>query len=153
MKKYIPLLFITIAIAIIVFYCLKGGNALNMPIANEITKQVPVEFPINIENNSTLNVIDGRGEYIVSKKAGENQVFNFRNDTDKTVTIEVIPEKAASNLRINKIIFPNNESDGPFGQTLTYNLRGKGLYQIEIGESLMQGEPFEGKYTLKLQLK
>ena len=52
MKKYIPLLILTIAIAAILFFTLKNSNALNMPIANEITRKVPVKFPIKIENNS-----------------------------------------------------------------------------------------------------
>ena len=153
MKKYIPLLILTIAIAAILFFTLKNSNALNMPIANEITKKVPVKFPIKIENNSTLNFIEGKGEYIVVKKAKEVQSFSFRNDSAKTVTIEIIPDKDSANLRINQITFPNNESDGPFGTKTTLNLAGKGSYQIQIGESLMQGDPFEEKYTLKLQLK
>ena len=67
--------------------------------------------------------------------------------------MKIIPQNNQANIRINQIISPNNESDGPFGKEINYDLTEKGLYQIRIGESLMQGDPFEGNYTLKLQLK
>ena len=153
MKKYIPLLILIIAIIAILSYCLKNSNAINLPIDEEITNKVPVQFPIQIENNSILNFINGKGEYTTIKKGKEEQTFSFRNNSAKQVEIEIIPENDSANLRINQIILPNGESDGQFGRKLLYDLKEKGLYQIKIGESLMQGEPFEGKYTLKLQLK
>ena len=104
-------------------------------------------------NNSELKLIHGKGEFEIEKEAKEQQTFSFRNDSSSSVFIQIIPQNKLGNIRINQLISPNNEKDGPFGQEINYDLTEKGLYQIRIGESLMQGDPFEGKYTLKLQLK
>ncbi len=106
-----------------------------------------------ISTHSELNLINGKGEFEIVKLAKEQQTFSFRNDSSTSVSIQIIPQNRLTNVRINQIISPNNETDGPFGKELNYELTEKGLYQIRIGESLMQGDPFEGKYTLKLQLK
>lgn len=121
MKKYIPLLILIIAIIAILSYCLKNSNAINLPIDEEITNKVPVQFPIQIENNSILNFINGKGEYTTIKKGKEEQTFSFRNNSAKQVEIEIIPENDSANLRINQIILPNGESDGPFGRKLLYD--------------------------------
>ena len=101
MKKYIPLLILLIAIIAILSYCLKNSNAINLPIDEEITNKVPVQFPIQIENNSVLNFINGKGEYTTIKKGKQEQTFSFRNNSAKQVEIEIIPENDSANLRIN----------------------------------------------------
>lgn len=159
MKKYTPIILLSIAIGAIVFYCLTINNPIVIGDSNQkeirndsSTKEIALTT-YKISNNSELKLANGQGEFEIEKLAKESQTFSFRNDSSKSVSIQIIPQNNQANIRINQMISPNNESDGPFGKELNYNLTEKGLYQIRIGESLMQGEPFEGKYTLKLQLK
>ena len=46
---------------------------------------------------------------------------------------------------------PDKSSDGPFGKDLNYLLDQSGEYKLIIGESQMQGDPFEGDYILKFK--
>lgn len=159
MKKYKPIIILSIAIGAIFIYCMTNNKPITM---GEVTnkeirkdssvKEIALATPV-IYNNSELKLINGQGEFEIEKFAKEDQMFSFRNDSSKFVSIQLIPQNNQANIRINQIVSPNNNSDGPFGREINYDLTEKGLYQIKIGESLMQGDPFEGKYTLKLQLK
>lgn len=159
MKKYNPIIILTIAISAIIIYCITRNKSLIIgdSVKEEIKKdssiqEVALALP-KIMNNSELKLIQGKGKFEIEKVAKEQQTFSFRNDSSSSVSIQIIPQNKLGNIRINQLISPNNEKDGPFGQEINYDLTEKGLYQIRIGESLMQGDPFEGKYTLILQLK
>lgn len=159
MKKYNPIIILTIAIGAILIYCITRNKSLiiGVSVQKEIKKDSSIQeiafASPKIMNNSELKLIQGKGKFEIEKVAKEDQTFSFRNDSSSSVFIQIIPQNKLGNIRINQLISPNNEKDGPFGQEINYDLNEKGLYQIRIGESLMQGDPFEGKYTLKLQLK
>ncbi|MDH2206178.1 MULTISPECIES: hypothetical protein [Empedobacter] len=159
MKKYSPIIILSIAIGAIIIYCMTKNEPLTMgdSVQKVIKKdssfqEIAFASPKTM-NNSELKLIHGKGEFEIEKEAKEQQTFSFRNDSSSSVFIQIIPKNKLGNIRINQLISPNNEKDGPFGREINYDLTEKGLYQIRIGESLMQGDPFEGKYTLKLQLK
>ncbi|MDM1521766.1 hypothetical protein NZD85_10700 [Empedobacter stercoris] len=159
MKKYTPIILLSLAIAAIVFYCMTKNEPIKVgqPVQKEgknssFVKEIALRIP-EISDHSELKLMNGKGDFEIEKHANENQIFSFRNDSSQSVFIQIIPQNNQANIRINQIISPNNESDGPFGKEINYDLTEKGLYQIRIGESLMQGDPFEGNYTLKLQLK
>ncbi|WP_291094845.1 hypothetical protein [Empedobacter sp. UBA6745] len=159
MKKYSPIIILSIAIGAIIIYCMTKNEPLTMgdSVQKVIKKdssfqEIAFASPKTM-NNSELKLIQGKGKFEIEKVAKEEQTFSFRNDSSSSVFIQIIPQDKLGNIRINQLISPNNEKDGPFGQEINYDLNEKGLYQIRIGESLMQGDPFEGKYTLKLQLK
>ena len=158
MKKYIPVLILSITIAILFTYS-KISDYINKPentIAltdNIITIKNNQTLPLSLKHNNELKLVNGEGKFILDKKNDEQQTFSFRNNDSKQVFIKLTSINNTANLRINQIISPTNKSDGPFDRDLVYHLSEKGLYQIKIGENLMQGDPFRGKYTLKLQLK
>ncbi|MFV0143946.1 hypothetical protein OBJ68_03455 [Empedobacter falsenii] len=159
MKKYTPIILLSLAIAAIVFNSMtknesiKVGQSAQKELKNSsFVKEIALRIP-EISDHSELKLMNGKGDFETEKHANENQIFSFRNDSSQSVFIQIIPQNNQANIRINQIISPNNESDGPFGKEINYDLTEKGLYQIRIGESLMQGDPFEGNYTLKLQLK
>ncbi|MDH0673001.1 hypothetical protein N5D03_00345 [Empedobacter sp. GD03861] len=159
MKKYSPIIILSIAIGAIIIYCMTKNEPLTMgdSVQKVIKKdssfqEIAFASPKTM-NNSELKLIHGKGEFEIEKEAKEQQTFSFRNDSSSSVFIQIIPKNKLGNIRINQLISPNNEKDGPFGREINYDLTEKGLYQIRIGESLMQGDSFEGKYTLKLQLK
>lgn len=159
MKKYSPIIILSIAIGAILIYCMTKNEPLTM--GDSVQKVIKKDSSFQeiafaspkIMNNSELKLIQGKGKFEIEKVAKEEQTFSFRNDSSSSVFIQIIPQDKLGNIRINQLISPNNEKDGPFGREINYDLTEKGLYQIRIGESLMQGDPFEGKYTLKLQLK
>ncbi|MDQ6814126.1 MAG: hypothetical protein M3040_10330 [Bacteroidota bacterium] len=84
---------------------------------------------------------------------------------DKPVTINIsvlkaahlsavlIPADSIANVRINQIYMPDGKADGPFGRTFNRKITQKGNCRIIIGEDLMQGEEWKGKFTLTLRLE
>lgn len=80
----------------------------------------------------------------------ESDTITFNPGTYKNLNAEVngVP---AGNIRFNQIIMPDKSSDGPFGKDLNYLLDQSGEYKLIIGESQMQGDPFEGDYILKFK--
>ncbi|WP_413531522.1 hypothetical protein [Empedobacter brevis] len=159
MKKYSPIIILSVAIGAIIIYCINrdkpfiSGNFHQKEIKKDSSfQEIALASPKQI-NNTELKLIQGKGSFEIKKEAKEQQTFSFRNDSSSAVFIQIIPQNKNGNIRINQLISPSDKKDGPFGQEINYKLTEKGLYQIRIGESLMQGDPFEGKYTLKLQLK
>ncbi len=71
----------------------------------------------------------------------------------KQLNINVEPSTGKGNIRINQITDPNNNSDGPFGKTLSYDLKTSGKYEVTIGSSLMADYPFTGDFMLSLEVK
>lgn len=69
------------------------------------------------------------------------------------LTASILPVKGRGNIRFNQVFLPNGNSDGPFGQTLNYPLKGPGPYKLNIGSSNMADSPYTGDFTLKVQVK
>jgi len=143
MKKYSPIIILSIAIGAIIIYCMTKNEPLTMgdSVQKVIKKdssfqEIAFASPKTM-NNSELKLIHGKGEFEIEKEAKEQQTFSFRNDSSSSVFIQIIPKNKLGNIRINQLISPNNEKDGPFGREINYDLTEKGLYQIRIGESLM----------------
>ena len=61
--------------------------------------------------------------------------------------------KPNTNIRFNQVVFPDKQSDGPFGKELNYDLPKKGTYKIIIGASLMAEKAYTGDFVLHIQLK
>ncbi|WP_270086968.1 hypothetical protein [Sphingobacterium sp. SYP-B4668] len=87
------------------------------------------------------------------QKARVKDTFSFINDAYSKVSIQVSPvHDSIGNIRINNIIMPDNQTDGPFGRQMVYPLQQRGRYRIVVGESQMQGDAFEGDYRISIQL-
>jgi len=58
-----------------------------------------------------------------------------------------------ANIRFTQIGLPDGTFDGPFGRELHYKTTQIGKYRIIIGQNMMAGDPWKGRYNLKLWLK
>ncbi len=98
-------------------------------------------------------VIDLKAEWDsinLHKISKESDTISFNSKDFKQINAELISEKVG-NIRFNQIIMPDTNADGPFGKDIQYKLDKKGDYKLIIGESLMQGDPFDGDYILKFK--
>lgn len=66
----------------------------------------------------------------------------------KQLTVSIAPEDAVANVRINQIFTPDGKADGPFGKELKRAIKQRGTYKIIIGEDLMQGDEWKGRFLL-----
>lgn len=83
----------------------------------------------------------------------------YTNGLDDPQTITFFAEKGqylsaklvspdTANLRINQIITPSEQGDGPFGKELNYTIDETGDWKMVVGGSLMQGDNYRGEFTL-----
>ena len=62
----------------------------------------------------------------------------------------ILPADGPGNVRFSQITMPNGDTDGPFGRDISYDLTAKGTYTLSLGESLMQGDPYDGNFIVEL---
>ncbi len=86
---------------------------------------------------------------------GDNKTFVFEAAAGQSIKANIIlaDSTQAPNVRFNQIISPSGEAEGPFGNTLTFELKETGKWTLIIGESLMVGEPYVGEFTLSMEVK
>jgi len=77
----------------------------------------------------------------------------FKNEDLGELNGNIIPAGGKGNIRFNQIIFPNKNSDGPFGMDLKIPLTQKGNHIIVIGHSQMADNPYWGKFKVQLENK
>jgi hypothetical protein len=66
---------------------------------------------------------------------------------------QVSPKGENGNVRFSQIILPNGKMDGPFGSRLSYATPQTGTYKLIIGENMMAGDKWKGKFRLKVWVK
>lgn len=62
-------------------------------------------------------------------------------------------EDTLANIRINQIFTPGGKADGPFGRELKFAIKRQGTYKLIIGENLMQGDEWKGKFDLTVKVQ
>ena len=83
---------------------------------------------------------------------GTHRTFAVEAQKGQTLKASVRAEPSLANIRVNQIISPSEELDGPFGQDMEYTLDESGRWKIVIGESNMQGDDYKGAFTLSIEL-
>ena len=71
----------------------------------------------------------------------------------RRLTATILPEDSAANIRINQIFTPSGKADGPFGREVKRRLQEQGTYKLIIGENLMQGDEWKGKFKLTVKVE
>jgi len=125
----------------------------------KIQPKKPVELvdkivPFSKDNTrDTLKITYAKANKKLTKKAGQTNTFVFNTDTAKKVAIKITAKDTLANLRINHIKGPvDSIKGGPFGKTLIFDLPAKGNYNFSVSENPTNKKPYEGEYTIDLQL-
>ncbi|KRD61358.1 hypothetical protein ASE40_07415 [Flavobacterium sp. Root935] len=114
----------------------------------EINKQVGDTIFMDSKNEQGLFIADGLLDSIHPKV-----YVKFKNEDLGELNGNIIPAAGKGNIRFNQIIFPNKNSDGPFGMDLKIPLTQKGNHIIVIGHSQMADNPYWGKFKVQLENK
>ena len=99
-----------------------------------------------------MNLTDGNGKLSVRKEPRQTVTLEFESGDYKKLEAQIVPEKPG-NLRISQIVLPDGTMDGPFGQSIRYDIPSPGTVRLLIGESLMQGDPWSGEFTVSVTLR
>ncbi|MGZ5219253.1 MAG: hypothetical protein ACXWC7_04215 [Chitinophagaceae bacterium] len=134
-----------------------GNNIL--PQADSSTTLKPGDnFPANIQIDSVIYLAFAPGNVSVSVKGhidkkGEPVICFLPVTIGKTLEASVIPDNKKATIRFSHLYFPDGKSDGPFGNTLNYDLKQKGTYRIYISPNMMAGDPVSSDFVLKVKVE
>ncbi|KRB59563.1 hypothetical protein [Flavobacterium sp. Root186] len=123
-------------------------DSINLKEDKEENKQIGDTIFMNFKNEKGLYIAEGAIDSIHSRV-----YVKFKNEDLGELKANIVPAGGKGNIRFNQIIFPNKNSDGPFGIDLNTNLEQKGNYVLIIGHSQMADNPFYGKFTVQLENK
>ena len=123
MKKYIPVLILSITIAILFTYCKITNRADKQENTIAVTDNISATqnsatLPLSLKNNTELKLVNGKGEFLLDKSTKEQQTYSFRNDNSKEVFNAALNETESTSfkeiknpilinlrMKLNRIIF------------------------------------------------
>lgn len=113
---------------------------------------IPKVEPEPVADTIQLKITYGKAKSDTSKLARQKVFFKLNSDTANFLNLKVTLADSLANLRITQIISPSGISDGPFGSEIKYQITEKGDYKVLVSESLMNGEPYSGKFSFEVKL-
>lgn len=135
-------------------------SSCNSPKQEDNSANVPVDSVQSVSETSDSTHLNLKEKAIELKSSWDSirlhkiskvsDTISFDSKDFKQINAELHSDKPG-NIRFNMIILPDNNSDGPFGKDIQYSLDKKGDYKLIVGESLMQGDPFDGNYTIRFK--
>lgn len=151
MKNYL-----IIVLAFLTFSCQKKED-----------KSVPVSNDTLAETTKSVETNTKEGDTILLKSKDKNGLFSaegsfdsihtklylqFENDKISNLKAKITPTSGKGNIRFNQIIYPDNTMDGPYGNTISLELKQTGIYTLVIGRSLMADAPFMGGFKVEVEV-
>lgn len=73
----------------------------------------------------------------------------LRVDKPVHLEAELVPLTPGLNLRFSQLFIPDSTADGPFGNTLTYQLEKTGTYRLVLAPNLMAEGQTTGEYLVR----
>lgn len=147
--KTIQLLCTAIAVCALVALssCGHGNNKKTAEAASEETADTRADKLVPI----SMDLSTGYAKMGIHKDSMQTVTVAFDSPGDEVLYGRIaLPAKGIGNVRFNQIIMPDGSMDGPFGRDISYELPTKGTYKLLIGESLMQGDPYDGNFIVEL---
>src|SRR5690606_33973422 len=95
----------------------------------EETVQDLMEYEIPAENKPL--------EFQGNKALGKKDTISFEIQKPSFVRMKLLLPSDSRNIRINQLVTPDGEMDGPFGKTYEAHFDQLGIYQVIIAESMM----------------
>lgn len=103
---------------------------------------------VRFQRDSISTTVDGR-----MRGFGHPVTVYIPIKQGKQFSARISSDDSTANIRINQIFTPDGKADGPFGREWKFAIRQQGMYKLLIGENLMQGDEWKGKFTLAIVVK
>ncbi len=151
---------LTLSIIFVLIACSQHQN-------NKTEKNLSKDSVASANNYPSLKTSNSDSSALPDLHAGDD-TFIMKLHLDGIKDRKIIPIKIISgkelfatiktntkraNIRINQIEMPDSTFDGPFGDSLHYNIKMPGTYKIIIGEDLMAEGNWSGYFTLQAWTK
>jgi hypothetical protein len=114
--------------------------------------------PPNIQIDSVIHLAFPKDSVSVTVKGhldkkGEPVICLLPVVQGKQLTARVTAEKKNATIRFSHIDFPDGEADGPFGNSIKYDLKQKGTYKLYIAPNRMAGDPISTDFILNVRVE
>lgn len=114
--------------------------------------------PQNIQIDSVIHLAFAPGNISVTVKGhlakkGDPVICYLPVTHGKKLEASVVPDNKKATIRFSHLYLPDGKSDGPFGNTMKYELKQKGAYKIYIGHNMMAGDPVSSDFVLKVKVE
>ena len=154
---------------LLIGFCLSCCNSQNntvkkeLPVTDKATTDSSINKVINKDSMNSL-VIDSAAhiyldkndpaKIISGKLKGNNQHITvyLHISSGDTLHAFIDPSEPDANIRLNQIIYPGGEADGPFGRDQKFALKKTGIYQLTIGNNLMAEGRTKTTFNLHLSI-
>lgn len=112
----------------------------------------------NLQQDSTIHFVFEPGVDSAAGKGhldknGDPVICYVEVDKGKKISGKVIPDKAGANIRFSHIYMPDGSSDGPFGHSIEYKAKQKGVYRLFISPNRMAGDPESTDFTVVIRIE
>lgn len=115
--------------------------------AESINQQLDSIVNVRFAPDSNSITLDGH-----LNRKGDPLIFYIPVKTGNKILATIFPGKPQDNIRISHIQLPDGGTDGPFGQTLDYKLKGAGLYKLFISPNRMAGDPVSADFKITIRI-
>lgn len=135
-----------------------GGDSAITKLESFITPPEKDTVPQNIQIDSVIHLSFPADSFSVSVKGhidkqGDPVICYLPVTLGKKLEASIIPDNKKATFRFSHIYFPDGKSDGPFGNTMKYDLTQKGTYKIYISPNRMAGDPVSSDFVLMVKVK
>ena len=149
---------------IVLFFCTSLSVACSNMQSNEMSSGKDSNYAAktaiksDFTNDSIITVQfpkDSAAITIFGRLRGINNPVTMIIPVKKGDYLKVVltPVDSTANICINQIFFPDGKADGPFGRALEKKVLQSGWCKIIIGENLMQGDEWKGKFAVDITKK
>lgn len=131
----------------------------NMSVSDSMITTSRVDsVPMNIQIDSVIHLAFAKDSVSVTVKGhldkkGDPVICILPVARGKKLTALIKPEKKNATIRFSHIKFPDGKSDGPFGNSLKYDLGQKGTYKLYIGPNMMAGDAVSSDFVLNVKVE
>lgn len=86
-------------------------------------------------------------------EAGQHVTIPVDVHSGDSIYGTLLSDDSSANIRFTQIALPDQTCDGPFGRELIYAIKAPGRYALIIGQNIMAGDRWDGRFTLKVWVK
>ena len=155
-------------LVIFLIACGQGNDSkVNAPVASveesdvpdsAIDRQTGDSIPTNVQVDSVIYLAFPKDSISVTVKGyvsrkGEPVICMLPVSQGKKLTAHLVAERKSAEIRFSHIDFPDGTADGPFGDSLQYDLKQKGMHKLYIAPNMMASDPVKTDFTLTISVE
>lgn len=111
----------------------------------------------NIRNSVTITILKPGSDTLIESSyvdgAKKQKIISVMIVSGHQLFATIYKKNKNSNIRINQIEMPDSTLDGPFGDSMHYQVKMPGVYKFRIGPDLMADGNRAGDFILKAWIK